>query len=164
MGVVTRYTAGFPNPNNVSAYSCVSHERISTLRSSFFNIAVASGDAVGSMYYLARLPSFAMLKPGLSTLVSTGIAGLTGLSIGLTNEAGTQSDAALMAAADVHAAGSFNPFAAISGANLVQRLWQVLGLAADPHADLDIYAKITAGPATGAGTLIGDLVWSQPGL
>ncbi|MDE2579965.1 MAG: hypothetical protein KGL46_14270, partial [Hyphomicrobiales bacterium] len=163
MGVVTRYTSGYPDPTKVSAFSRNAHEAVANLKVSYFSIAAQNGDSIGSVFKIARLPSNAMIFPGLSSLFAAANAGLTSVSIGVNNNIGTKQVGALQNALNIAAGGTFALAGAVAQANYGQRLWQLLGLASDPGMELDL--EITLNAASTAASLInGQLVWSVPGL
>lgn len=163
MAVVTRYTNGYPNPNNLSAYSRNAHEAQANLKITYFEIAAQSGDPINSLYRLGRIPSNAMLIPALSNLYAAAEAGMTDFSVGLDDRAGTVSAKALMSDVDVHAGGTFSLVSNVAQANYGKRLWQLLGLASDPGKELDVYATLGAAPSA-AGLVNGHIAWTVPGL
>ena len=101
-----------------------------------------------TVWLVAGLPLFALL------LAAEAIAGLTSVSVGLNNRGGTKVAAALMSAVNISAGGSFAMTSAVSIANYNQRAWQLLGLANDPNAMLDVELTLNAA-ATASGAIAG---------
>lgn len=161
MAVVTRYAPGYPDPGALSAYSRRSRDAVAIVKNSYFEIAVASGDSINSVYWLARIPSSARIKAS-STFWVSAVAGLTSLSIGVDNLRGTKQRDALVSQVDVHLGGAFSLVSAVTAANYGKELWQLLGLSADPGGALDIYASVLAAPSA-ATTLNGDIYWNVTG-
>lgn len=161
MAVVIRYAAGYPDPSALSAYSRKSRDAVAYVKNSYFEIAIGAADSINSVYWLARIPSSARIKPQ-STFYVGAIAGLTSLSIGVDNLKGTKVANALVSAVDVHSGGAFSLVSAIAAANYAKELWQLLGLSSDPGGALDIYASVLAAPGA-AGTLNGDIYWNVAG-
>lgn len=162
MGVVTKITKGVADQTRVNPQPNA-HEAAARAMISMFDIALANGDSATSKLYLARIPSNAILIPALSTLESGGVTGLTSLSLGVDNEKGTASAALLMSAVDVSAAGSYSAVSAVTRANRVKRLWQLLGLATDPAQHFLIYATLNQA-AGSAGQINGQLGWTVRGF
>lgn len=162
MAIVTKYTAGFPNPNALSAYSSNAHEARANIKASQFSVAIANGDSATSVLKLARVPSNAIILPD-STLFTGGVAGVTSLSVGLDNGRGTVSAAALVSAQSIAGAGSLSLMQAVAVANYGKRAWQLLGLASDPGAELDVIATLNTA-ATADGLIAGWLRFTLPGL
>lgn len=162
MAVVTRYTNGYPQQAAGTGYSTIaSKEAKAGVNAMSFNIAAANGDSIASVYKLGRLPSNAIILP-ISTLYCPAIAGLTSVSVGLDNLLGTKVAAALMSAVSIAAGGSFSMVSAITAANYLQRVWQLLGLAADPGQRVDVYASLGAA-ATASGAITGFLYYLADG-
>lgn len=162
MGVVTRYTNGYPQQAAGTGYNTISpKESKAGVQCMSFNIAATNGDSIASVYKLGRLPSNAIVLP-TSTLYCPAIAGLTSVSIGLDNLIGTKVAAALISAVDIHAGGSFSLVSNVTTANYLQRAWQLLGLASDPGARFDVYASLGAA-ATASGALTGFLFYIADG-
>lgn len=118
--------------------------------------AVVLGDSIASVYRLVRVPSNArMAAVSLFTTAITTCAGDVGLYQTAAN-GGAVVDADFFIAAQTLAAAS-SGISVIGGnvlapANRGKRLWEALGLAADPIRDYDIAVTLTAA-AGSAGTL-----------
>lgn len=124
---------------------------------SFVGIApVANGDSIGSTYRLARIPSNArMADLAVFCTAITGAAADIGLYQTASN-GGAVVDADFFVAAQTIAAASagINVLGGnvLSPANREKRVWEALGLTADPQRQYDITATLTAA-ATAAGTV-----------
>lgn len=153
MAVVTRYTNGYPQVTPAAGFGYQNNawlEARGNIRGSTFNIAATNGDSIASVYKLAQIPSSCIILPG-SLLYCPAIAGLTSVSCGLNNRGGTKVAAALMSAVNISAGGSFAMTSAVAIANYNKRAWELLGLAADPNAMLDVELTLnTAATASGA--------------
>jgi hypothetical protein len=167
MAVVTRYTNGYPAPTPAAGtgYGVVSaHESRAIVKAAFFSIAVTSGDSINSVYRLARLPSNAIILPQSNVYVTAaGIAGLTSVSIGFDNLLGTVAAAALASAVDMHAGGAFPLTPAVTIAHYNQRVWEQLGLASDPGAQIDLIATLGASPGA-SGVMAGHVLYTIAGI
>ncbi len=162
MAVDVKYTKGYPDPSNsLNPYSSTGEEAMATLKRSFFKIAVANGDSIASVHKLGRLPSNAMISV-LSTYKCTAITGLTDYDVGFSYR-GTKVGDALVNGQTLASAATLSLVAAIAAANHDKRVWQLLGLSADPGGWVDLEGTMNAA-ATADGTIIGELFWSVPGL
>lgn len=112
-------------------------------------VANAAGDSSGSKYKLCSVPSDAIMHP--TTLFDVENWGYAQVVIGSLNETDQILDVAKSAAT------TQSPFA-FGDANHGNRLWEVLGLAADPGGMIDIYAHAEAN-ATGAGSMPFHIAW-----
>ena len=165
MAVVTRTTAGYPAQTPAAGYGFQANkwlEAKANVKAITFDIAAVSGDSIGSIYKLGRVPSGAILLPE-STLYCPAIAGLTSVSVGLNNLAGTVLDTALMSAVNISAGGAFPMLSAVAIANYNYRAWQLLGMSADPNAMLDVEMLLNAAP-TAAGAIAGFLKFLDIGV
>lgn len=161
MAVVVKYTKGYPDPTNaLNPYSALGEETIATLKRSFFKIAVANGDSIASVHKLGRIPSNAMVSM-LSTYKCTAITGLTDYDIGFSYR-GTKVGDALVNGQTLASAATLSMVAAIAAVDHDKRVWQLLGLTADPGGFVDLEGTMNAA-ATAAGTIIGECFWSVPG-
>jgi hypothetical protein len=164
MAVVTRYTAGYPQVTPAAGFGFQNNQWLqsrATVRAFAFNIAATNGDSINSVYKLGRVPSGAILLPE-SLLYCPAIAGLTSVSVGLDNLAGTAQAGCLMSAVNISAGGSFAIMAAVAVANYNQKAYQLLGLSADPNSNLDVYATLNAA-ATASGAIAGFLKYIDIG-
>lgn len=187
MAVVTRYTAGYPQPTPAAGYGfqgASSHESAAYVRAAFFAISVTSGDSATSIYRLGRVPSNAIILPQ-SNLYVTALAGLTDVSVGLDNLFGTTDAKCLVSDVDMHTGGAYgltsnvpnltfaktgipNPAGSSSGTAVgyigyQARAWALLGLTADPGSQLDVIATLGAAPSA-SGFMVGHLLYSIAGL
>ncbi len=165
MAVVTRYSNGYPQPTPAAGFGFQRNawlESKANVKAITFNIAVTNGDSIASVYKLGRVPSGAILLPE-SLLYAAAIAGLTSVSVGLNNLAGTALDTALMSAVNLSAGGNFAMLSNVAIANYNQRAWQLLGLNADPNAMLDVEAVLGAAP-TASGAVAGFLKYLDIGV
>ncbi len=127
-----------------------------------FQVAVLAADDDGSVYRIARLPSSAVLL-AIPT-VNTAITGGTSYNLGFYQT--TQNGGAIVGsgnqiatAVDMSAArGATGPldlrFEAAAVTTAGQRIWEILGLTADPGIEYDL-AFTAATVGTGAGTIGG---------
>lgn len=164
MAIVTYNGRGYSNPTASLAPDRTYAEAQDKLV--FSDIAVANGDSLSSVAYVARVPSDARFVFGENNLICGAIAGLNSLSVGLakpaqdvTSPAGSATAAqaanilsanCLMNAVNVSAGGTF-PMGPTTG-NWRKRAWELAGLAVDPGGYLDVIATLGAN-AGAAGTL-----------
>jgi hypothetical protein len=107
-------------------------------------VANAATDSSGSKYLLARIPSHALL----CELTAFGVTNWGFAQIVIGSETATT---ALVN--QTKATGNTVKPVVFGDAKHGLHLWQVLGLAADPKGDLEIYAHAAAA-ATGAGSMV----------
>lgn len=165
MAVVTRLTGGYPQTSPAAGFGYQNNawlESRANDRTVTFNIPATNGDSIGSVYRLGRVPSGCIITP-TSVLYCPAIAGATSVSLGLDNLAGTALPAALMSAVNISAGGTFAMTSAIAIANYNQRAWQMLGLAADPNAMLDVYLTLNSA-LTASGAIAGFLNYITVGV
>lgn len=155
MAVVVSYGSGYKNPAALSAIEAIFAEAQPKIINS--QASIANGDSIASTYLLGRVPSSAILDPE-SRLYSSANAGLTSVSLGLTQAGLTPAPNALINAQSIAAgfapgAGTLALFS-VPLANLNLRAWQLAGFAADPGGMLDVYLTInTASTAASTVTL-----------
>lgn len=114
-------------------------------------VANAATDNTGSKYLLCKVPSDAILDERTALQVQNW--GFAQVQIGTVSAATAILDVT-KAAANVQ-----NPVA-FGDANHGKRLWERLGLAADPGGEIGIYAHAAAN-ATGAGSLKFTIGWRR---
>lgn len=149
MPVVTKYSIAVVDPAVLARPASInSRARLNVAQA---QVAVANGDSATSRLFLARVPSSARIL-SQSTLYHEAITGTTSLHIGLTDGTTTVA-AALASALNVATAGTKVLNAAVSTANLNRRVWELLGLTADPGRQIDIFATINV-DAAAAGQLV----------
>jgi hypothetical protein len=115
----------------------------------------ASGDGDGSTFRLVRLRSGDVIHT--LTLFNDALSGATNVSVGLYRpaaEGGAAVAAALFAnglsLASASSAGTPITFSAGDIAGVNKRIWELLGLTADPQAEYDLTVTLnTAGAAAG---------------
>lgn len=143
--------------NNADAVPVVATNRILTRGPVFAavgQVAVAAADDDGSVFRFARIPSNARIISIRRT--NTAITGGTSYGIGLYQTAangGAAASASLFAAAqDLSTAGAQveQRYTALSVTTAEQRVWELLGLTADPQREYDVCALAnTVGTAAG---------------
>lgn len=109
-------------------------------------VANAATDSQGSTYKLASLPSDCILHYTTQFYVSNW--GYADIRIG------TLTDPAALVSQTKVTAATITPTMAGDPAWHGKRLWQRLGLAADPGGTIDIYAHGSVAAAVAAGTLL----------
>ncbi|MEC9435159.1 MAG: hypothetical protein VYD87_19835 [Pseudomonadota bacterium] len=125
------------------------HALAGVVRHAVGTVANASTDSSGSMYRLAKLPSYAILHP--STFFDVENWGFAQVVIGSRDITDQILDVARSAATGQ------SPFA-WGDANHGKRLWEVLGMSVDPNGSIDLYAHAEAN-ATGAGSMPFCIAW-----
>ena len=116
--------------------------------------AFSNGASIASLFYMARIPSAAVMLP-----LSMVYWGACGSSVTL-NIGDATDDDAIATVIDVASAGSALIMEASGKTPLAaagQRLWELLGYTADPKRDIDLIGKI-AGAAISTAT--GAFAWS----
>lgn len=124
-------------------------------------VEVTAAASVGSLYYMARLPSNSVLLPQ-STVYwdDMGTGGAT-LDIGDANYAdGLASDIAIDTASS--SAGMLEA-AGIGIEDYGDELWEMLGYASDPGGTIDIVFKIATAAASAGGTLTAVFIYAGRG-
>lgn len=106
----------------------------------------AATDSQGSKYLLARIPSDCILSDRTSFWVSNW--GYADIRIG------TKTDPVALVSATKVAAAVQMPIVGGAPAQHCKRLWQNLGLAADPGGLIEIYAHGSVANAVAAGTML----------
>lgn len=109
----------------------------------------AATDSAGSVYKLAKLPSRVILGPG--TLFHNQGWGFATTQVGIAGAA-----TALFTKTTI-ASTTESPITGIEAAS-GQRLWEQLGMAADPNGEIELVA-IAAANATGAGSMPFTIEW-----
>lgn len=125
-----------------------SYQKAGGQRSSIGSIAATSGDSIASTYRLARIPSNArMCNVSIATTAITTCAGDIGL-YKTADDGGAVVDVDFFIAAQTLAAAS--PGLNVIGGNVLtpinrtKRVWEALGLTADPGIEYDITVTLTA--------------------
>lgn len=136
------------------------------LRRSVDSAEVAAGDDDASVYRMVRIPSNASIKE--LNILNDAIAGGTVYHLGVyqtaTNGGAVVNDDVFASTISMVTARTM-PLNAMfeAGLDIVNwdiRLWELLGLSADPQRDYDIcFTAATVG--TAAGSLVLECVWSQ---
>lgn len=112
-----------------------------------FSVANAASDSNGSKYLLCRLPSYAVLDA--LTTIKADTWGFATVNIGT----GSNTTALFTAAKNA----AHVPITRNGTAHGLP-LWQMLGLAADPGGEIELYAHASA-DAAAAGTMKGEIHW-----
>lgn len=110
-----------------------------------------STDSSGSVYKLIRLPAHVILLPG--TFFNNQSWGFAVTQVGVAG------DADALFTKTTSATTTESPITATEAAS-GQRLWQQLGMAADPNAMVELIATAAAN-ATGAGSMTFAIEWAD---
>lgn len=121
--------------------------------------AIANGDSVGSKYIFFSLPSNAIVISVRESAPDIGTT--TAADVGLyrtTADGGAVVDADFFKAATVLNAGAISKSEVVAGnvatvANGAKRIWELLGLSADPKIMYDVVLTLT-GAADAAGSVL----------
>lgn len=148
MAVVNLKSQQLTDMDAVPHVAVNSYQATGQLRDSVGSIAVTSGDSIASTYRLARVPSNARMSSlTLATTAITTCAGDVGL-YRTTDDGGLVVDADFFGAAQTLAAASagLNVIGGniITPINRTRRLWDLIGLTADPVTYYDIVITLTA--------------------
>lgn len=152
---ITNATATPPVPNSANLTA-------GNLRESQGLAAITNADSVGSTYRLFRLRSADRVS--LIRIYAPDIGTTTAADLGLYR---TNQDGAAVVDADFFASGVVLNAGAINGtditfeaaaaggliANAEKRIWEALGLSADPHLEYDVTLTLT-GAADASGTAL----------
>lgn len=132
-----------------------SYQAGASVQSAVAQVAVGNGDSIGSVYRLVRIPASARLVDltYFGTAITSG-AGDVGL-YQIATYGGAVVDADFFTAASSVATASTGTRVGfgnlLSPANRDKRIWEALGLTADPQREYDIAITLTAA-TTAAGT------------
>jgi hypothetical protein len=129
-------------------------------------VAIANGDSVGSKYLALSIPSSAIVSS--LNISAPDIGTTTAADVGLyksTFEGGAVVDADFFKAAVVLNAGAITKSEVLFGnvvtvANAEKRLWEHLGLSADPQIMYDIVLTLT-GAADAAGSVCAEALYCE---
>lgn len=156
--MATVYSTGAADPTSLPVDPVPTENAAGKIKSIQSVASIANGQAQNDLVVFGRIPSSARVHKG-STLYNDALTGLTSFSLGLFQPSSLNvpntslgSQACLISAADIHAAGS-NTFAAISNTNVGVMAWQLAGLNDDPGGYLLVVGKIVAGPTSASGKL-----------
>lgn len=148
MAVVTKYGSGYRDPTSLKAIDAIN--RGAEVRVVKSKTTITNGDSIASQYYLGSVPSNAKPSPG-AKLYWGAATGVTSADLGLAKPNGGAMilQTALIAAQDIHLAGSTDLFGATGSgvatpANMDKAYWQLAGLSADPGGELDLVLTINA--------------------
>lgn len=142
MALETLYGSGYPDPANTPVTVLDARVAEGNNKSNVSRVEVSAAADIGSIYYLAKLPSNCILLPD-STLYHDALGTSVTLDIGDSNDPN-----GLASALDVAAAGNKAVMAAQNIDSYGKELWELLGYSEDPGGWLHIYAT-TAGAAVG---------------
>ena len=126
-------------------------------------VEASANAAVGSKYYLGKIPSNAVVIPAMSKASWDDLhagAGSPTVSIGAKTSSGSGSDTALMAATSVTTAGT-GTLGSTDIANYGKRVWELAGLSSDPGGKMDVYAIIAGNLIDTAGTITVAIGYSE---
>ena len=137
---------GYPNPAT-SVLVPRAIFRNQSLRSTVGLFQLSSANVVNDTLFISRVPSNAIIKPSSTILHDALGAGVT-MNVGFA-ETPAGARTALGSALAVATAGTKAGMAAVTTANLLNRVWQLAGLAADPGREIDLVATITGATVTG---------------
>ena len=122
-------------------------------------VEVTAAASVGSLYYMARLPSNAVILPQSNVYWDDMGTGGATLDIGDANYAdGLATDIAIDTSA-----GSSAFLEAEGIQNYGKMLWELLGYAADPGGTIDIALKLATAAASAGGTLTVAILYTGRG-
>lgn len=150
MAVVTTKSAGITNRDSTPPALTNSAIAAARVNKMVGVAAIANGDSIASRYIFGSIPSSALVS---SVRVSApDIGTTTAADFGLyktTKDGATVVDADFFKAAVVLNAGAITKSEIFNGnvitvANMEKRLWEHLGLSADPQISYDVCATLTA--------------------
>ncbi|MCA3648821.1 MAG: hypothetical protein IOC42_05580 [Methylobacterium sp.] len=138
---------GYPNPTTAILVPRAIFRNQSS-RSTVGLFQLSNANVVNDTLFISKVPSNAIIKPS-STIVHDALGAGVTMNVGF-NETPAGARTALGSALAVATAGTKAGMAAVTTANLLNRVWQLAGLAADPGREIELVATITG--ATVAGT------------
>lgn len=103
---------------------------------------IAATHTTNDRAFVAKIPSNALILPQSSVYFSALGAGAADVDFGGAADADNLGDAI-----DMTNAGSVSLLEQVSAENLGKRLWQLLGLSADPMTELDLFLTFKGNPA-----------------
>lgn len=162
MAVVTVKSTQITNRDALPRVLNNPHQAGSNKRTVCGTVSIANGDSVGSRYIHCTIPSNARVSSVRKTHPDIGTT--TAGDIGLyktTADGGAVVDADFFSPASVFNAGAVLATEVgfgnvLSAANAEKRVWEALGLTADPKINYDVCTTLT-GAADAAGTLFLDV-------
>jgi hypothetical protein len=166
MAVVTTKSASITNRDATPAVLNNGAILATRMKRSIGVVAIANGDSVGSKYLAFSLPSNAIVSSLM--LSAPDIGTTTTADVGLyrsTADGGAVVDADFFKAAVVLNAGAITKSECLYGnvvtvANSEKRLWEHLGLSADPNLMYDVVLTL-AGAADAAGSVCAEAQYSE---
>jgi hypothetical protein len=154
MAVVTKFGSAYPQKGQLVQIDAKVAE--GEVDAGISKVDIANGDSIGSLLYLARVPSNSLIYAP-SRVYNQAITGAA-CHIGFYNpNGGTLIDvdalavAVDLATADLTVGKQLN---ALNVLNMDMRAWQLAGLAADPGGMLDVVATLTAAATAGGRMLL----------
>lgn len=144
MAVVDKYGQALPDPSTYSQPLAL--YRGNPVRSVVGLWSIANGDSANSRFFLGKVPSTAILLP-TGLLTHTAVTGATDVDFGFLEDPDALADGL-----NISSAGTKNPLASVSTANLLKRAWEHAGLTSDPGRDLTLIGTLKA-DAGAAGTV-----------
>lgn len=166
MAVVTTKSAGITNRDSTPVVLTNSFIAKADVKKASGLVTAVSGDSIASKYLFCSIPSNALVH---SVQISCPDIGTTGtLDIGLyqtTANGGAVVDADFFKAAVVVNAGALTKSEILYGnivtvANAEKRVWEALGLTADPQIDYDVVGTLTAAMDAG-GAIVVEVYYAQ---
>ncbi|WP_156899430.1 hypothetical protein [Pleomorphomonas koreensis] len=135
MSVNVKFAQGYPDPSTFKQPLAI--YRGNPMRVINGSVQLAAGDDAGSVVFLGKIASSAILLP-IGLMTHEAIAGLTSGSLGFGSAPGANAANALINAQTFAVAATKNPLLSVAIADLVKRVWQLAGYATDPARELDI--------------------------
>jgi hypothetical protein len=146
MAVVSKYGTGYRDPTSLKAIDAI--QRGAEIRVIKSKATITNGDSSTSKYFLGSVPSNAKPNPG-AKLYWGAATSVVSADLGIANPNGGAMilQTALIAAQDIHLAGSTDLFGATGSgvatpANMDKAFWQLAGLTSDPGGELDLVLTI----------------------
>jgi hypothetical protein len=161
MAVVTTKSSQITNRDATPRVATNAHQAGAAKKAACGTVSIANGDSIASRYIHFSVPSNARISSLRKTHPDIGTT--TAGDIGLyktTGDGGAVVDADFFSAASVFNAGAVLATEVgfgnvLSAANAEKRIWEALGLTADPKIMYDVCTTLTAA-ADAAGTLFLD--------
>lgn len=164
MAVVTKYGSGYRDPTSLKAIDAIN--RGAEIRIIKSKATITNGDGIASKYFLGSVPSNAKINPG-GKLYWGAATSVVSADLGFyyPNGGALILATALIAAQDIHLAGSTDLFGATGSGvatptNMDKAAWQLAGLTADPGGELDVVLTIN-NAATATADVFAELSYAK---
>ena len=164
MGVVNKYASSARDPSVTPPSLKPVQIRAGHMKCLVGTVEIANGDSATSTVEFGEIPSSALILAS-SLLERDALTGVTSFDLGL----GKYDDASqafvagdvncLVAASDIHTAGSGSAVSAVDIANRGKRAWEIAGYASDPGGNLTVMGTLNT-DATAPGTITLTLVYA----